>query len=199
MQWTCVSCGTPNIGGLFCLSCGAKVETQQGVLADTFPSPAVATQQAQSNFPRIVAGVTVAASFAFGLWQNSQVLAAEDDVDAVVEQLQQAISDKKSAESLARDAEYEADVCYYNNWCSYYTYSILLDDAESARDLVYLAQANVNDLDAEVDTARSDLAQDENIRNAGIGVGGAASIGTISWALIAARKSANKSLVTSGS
>ena len=199
MQWTCVSCGTPNTGGIFCISCGTKVEPQQQVLHDAVPPPLVAAPQGQPHLPGIVAGVTVAASLVLGVWQNSQVIAAENEVDSVVEQLREAINDKKTAETLSDNAEYEADVCYYNDWCSYYTYSVLLDDAESARDLVYLAQANVNELNAQVDTARADLARHENIRNIGIGLGGVASVGAVSWALVASRKSSNNNAVSFGS
>lgn len=198
MQWTCSSCETPNTGGIFCISCGKKESPQQREFSETVPPP-VAKPQGRSNIPRVSAGIALAASLAFGFWQISLVQQAEVDVDSTERLLSEAISDKKTAESLSESAEYNAVVCRYDYWCSSYTYSILLTEASSARDLVDLAKANVTELNSRVAAARSDLAEQENIRNVGFGVGGVASVGTFGWALVSGRRSKTKGMGTSGS
>jgi hypothetical protein len=198
MQWTCSSCGTPNTGGIFCISCGKKIPPQQSELSQTVPPP-VPTTQGRRNIPWISAGVTLTVALAFGAWQISLVQQAEVEVDTSKRLLSEAVSNQRTAETISENAEYEAIVCRYNYWCSVSTYSILLTEASSARDLVDLAKAKVTELNSRVATARADLAEQENIRNVGFGVGGVASVGAFGWALVSGRRSKTKDSVTIGS
>jgi len=103
MQWTCSSCGTPNTGGIFCISCGEKISPHQSEFSETVPP--VAAPQGRRNIPWISAGVTLAVALAFGAWQISLVQQAEVEVDTSKRLLSEAVSNQKTAESISENAE----------------------------------------------------------------------------------------------
>ena len=185
MTWLCAECGMSNDGGLFCIGCGSKkpeivVNSTQDVTIEPIAKP----NPRLGRISWITTGSILVVTIAFGGWQASLADSENTKLSVVSKKLSYANNAYSHALDKAQEAESLADLCYYASWCSYETWAIADDSANTAKARATAAGKVVAELKGDLSTAKSNIEKYESVRNTTFIIGGVATAASFTWAII---------------